>query len=124
MGINDIDNALEHVKTYQKLTENHGKSDLLNMKADAERHFANLYWKKGDRESALKNFKLFFNDAKNDKNKKDRRLVDSARISLGLAKGTHTIGICLIDLESHIEKILESKNDIYGLINWKLKKEA
>lgn len=65
---------------------------MLNMKADAERHLANLYWKKGDRDNALKNYKAFFQDAKNDKVNKDRRLVDNARISLGLARGTHNIG--------------------------------
>jgi hypothetical protein len=65
---------------------------MLNMKADAERHLANLYWKKGDRENALKNYKAFFQDAKNDKVNKDRRLVDNARISLGLARGTHNMG--------------------------------
>ena len=93
MAINDNDTAMHHVKAYQKLTDAHGgKNDMLNMKADAERHLANLYWKKGDRENALKNYKAFFHDAKNDKVSKDRRLVDNARISLGLARGTHNIG--------------------------------
>ena len=92
MAIEDTDSAMEHVKAYQKLTENHGKNELLNMKADAERHLANLFWKKGDHDNALKNYKSFFQDAKNDKSKKDRRLVDNARISLGLARGTHSIG--------------------------------
>jgi tetratricopeptide (TPR) repeat protein len=91
MAINDIDQAMMHIKTYQRLTESN-KTDMLNMKADAERHLANLYWKKGDRENALKNYKAFFQDAKNDKVNKDRHLVDNARISLGLARGTHNMG--------------------------------
>ena len=60
MAIEDTDSAMDHVKAYQKLTENHGKNELLNMKADAERHLANLFWKKGDHENALKNYKSFF----------------------------------------------------------------
>jgi hypothetical protein len=60
MAINDIDNAMFHVKAYQRLTETQGKNDILNMKADAERHLANIYWKKGDFENALKNYKAFF----------------------------------------------------------------
>lgn len=129
MAVNNIDEAMSHIKTYQRLTETQGKTDMLNMKADAERHLANLYWKKGDRENALKNYKAFFQDAKNDKVNKDRKLVDNARISLGLARGTHNMGkglsrrCILTEPDAHFEEILKSKIDIHGFIAWKFKTE-
>lgn len=83
---------MKHVKQYQRLTESKSSGgEKLNMKADAERHLANLHWKKGDKEKALKNYKNFFQDAKNDKDNKDRKLVDHARIANGLALGTYNM---------------------------------
>lgn len=60
MGIDDTDTAMKYVDSYQKMTEGQGSNDLLYMRADSERHLANLFWKRGDYENALRNYKSFF----------------------------------------------------------------
>lgn len=116
MGKDETEEAMKYVSEYQKMTEGQLNKDLLYMKADSEKHLANLLWKKGEYERALQNYSSFFLDARKDKSRKDSHLVNNARISYGLAKGTYNI-------ENHISRILKSKNDLFPLIDWKLSRE-
>lgn len=90
MAINDNDMAMKHVSHYKRLTNT--QADMLNKKADAARHSANLNWKKENWTEALDDYKNFFKNARTDKNNKDRRLIDHARIANGLANGTYKMG--------------------------------
>lgn len=118
MKLNDDDQAMSYLTLYQKMTTNdQGKSEMLiGQKADAEKQVANLLWKKGDKAGALNYFQQFFNDAKADKLAKGRRVLDSARIAYGLAKGSST-------MDQYIDMVLNSRENIYDLVEWKYSKD-
>ena len=119
MKLNDDAQAMSYLTQYQKLTQNEqNKSDtsMHGQKADAEKHMANLYWKKGDKVGALEFFNQFFDNAKADKQAKGRRVLDSARIGVGLAKGT-------TKMDQYIEMVTNSRENIYDLVAWKYQKD-
>ena len=94
MKINDIESAQKHLEQYFEIAKQSGSSNKnsFNAQADAAHHLADLQWKKGNVQEALKWYKTFFENAKNEKERKSRVQIDNARIALGLAKGTHEIG--------------------------------
>ena len=115
--INDIENAQKHLEQYfdkSKTSVNRAS----NAHADAAHHLADLWWKKKNIEGAQKYYKLYFESARTVKENehKDRRLIDNARIALGLAKGT-------TDIDNYMEMITDSKDTIQPLLDWKMKKE-
>lgn len=75
-----------------------------------------MQWKKGNYQEGLRWYKLYFESAKAEKVERNRKLIDNARIALALAKGTH-------EIETFIDIITDSKDNIQPLIEWKLKKE-
>jgi len=118
MKLNDDASAMNYLNLYQKMTtqQQSNQETMLSQKADAEKHMANLLWKKGERTNAIRYFNDFFNDAKADKHSTGRRVLDTARIANGLAKGTSSI-------DSYIEAILSSKDDACSLVEWKQPKD-
>lgn len=122
MKLGKDDEAMELLSEYQKTTTvgapgDQGKGDAyLGQKANAEKQLGYLYWKKADRTKSLKFLQDFFNDAKADKAANARRVLDTARIAIGLAKGTNTI-------ENYIETIQNSRENIYDLVEFKYQKD-
>lgn len=119
MKMDDDGEAMKYLEDYQNLTsEDKGKNDaaLFGQKADAQKHMANLLWKKGDRAGAIDKFRQFFEDAKMDKNDKNRKVLDTARIAQALAKGTNS-------MDQYIEMVSNSRENIYDLVAWKYQKD-
>lgn len=122
MKQNDDEAAMKKLTEYQALTtqDNNAKETdaLIGQKADAEKHLANLYWKKGEKDKALKYFTDFFQDAKADKLAKGRKVLNEARIACGLAKGT-------MNIDAHIKNILKSRegDGIFDLVEQRHKND-
>ena len=119
MKMDDNSEAFNYLDQYQSLTSDEkGKNDhgMWGQKADAQKHMANLLWKKGDRAGAIDKFKQFFEDAKMDKNDKNRKVLDTARIAQALAKGTHS-------MDTYIETVSNSRENIYELVALKYQKD-
>lgn len=107
--------AMELLSQYSNLNPQDqptNKDSFHGQKANALQQLAYLHWKNGNRQNTLKFLTSFSNEAKNGISTYGRKLFDHARIAEGLAKGT-------IAIESHVEMVLNSRENIYDLVEWK-----
>ncbi|KAL4511805.1 hypothetical protein ABPG72_012650 [Tetrahymena utriculariae] len=114
LKLNMNDEAQNHLERYIEHAE---KLHLNNAQSDAALHLATLYAQKGNIPKSLDYYKQHFDGARTEKaDKKDRKLVDRARVTLGIAKANANI-------DKYIELVKNSDKDIYKLLEWKAKKD-
>lgn len=91
-----------------------------------------MYQQQGDVKKALEYYQHYFECARSEKENKKRKLIDQARVIVGIAKADLTMGIVLIlflglpnlllvCIEDHIKKTINSFQNIKPLIDWKSK---
>ena len=56
-----------------------------------------MYAIKGETKKSIENYQIHFESARNEKHNKDRKLIDKARVYLGIAKANNTNGKTKID---------------------------
>lgn len=115
MAINEVDLAYKHLEQYYEFSKN-SKEQVPNAQTNAAMQLGHFYWKKNNYNEAIKYLKIYFDCAKNQKIDKDRRVIDNARISIGLAKSMNSYN-------EFINTILESKRKIIDIINFKNKND-
>ncbi|EGR30552.1 hypothetical protein IMG5_129380 [Ichthyophthirius multifiliis] len=129
LKMNANDDAQIHLEKYIEHAE---KLHLNNSQSDAALHLATLYAQKGNVPKSLEYYKQHFDGARTEKpDKKDRKLVDRARVTLGIAKSNATIGNFFnfyfynkrFIIDKYIEIVKNSDKDIYKLLEWKAKKD-
>ena len=86
----DNDDAQTHLEEYHRLARDLKQN---NSQSDAALYLAKLYHQKGNIPKSLEFYQQHFDCARTEKSEnKDRKLVDRARVTYGLAKANSTIG--------------------------------
>ena len=86
-----------------------------NSVADSSYYLAKLFEEKGDKEKAIIFYQSYFEAAKSEKpDKKDRKLVDRARVTFAIAKSNK-------NMDKYIG-IMEEPNSLGKVLDWKIKK--
>lgn len=80
-------------------------------------YLAKLYHQKGNIQKSLEFYQQHFDCARTEKSDtKNRKLVDKARVTFGIAKANATI-------ENYIKLVANSDKNLKALLDWKSKKE-
>lgn len=86
-----------------------------NAVADSSYYLAKLWEQKGEKEKAITYYQSYFEAAKSQKaDKKDRRLVDKARVTYAIAKANK-------NMEKYIS-LFEGDNSLKNILQWKIKR--
>lgn len=83
-----------------------------NSVADSSHYLGKLYEEKGESDRAITYYQSYFEAAKSEKpDKKDRKLVDKARVTFAIAKANKNMDryIGLFEGEESLKRILEWK---------------
>lgn len=88
-----------------------------NSVADSSYYLAKLFEEKGEKEKSIHFYQSYFEAAKSEKpDKKDRKLVDKARVSFAIAKSNR-------NMDKYIGIMgEEQKVSLDALLNWKIKR--
>jgi tetratricopeptide (TPR) repeat protein len=113
LNLNKMDEALLHLEKYYSIANEKKKS---NHQADASLNLAKVYAQKGNPQKSLDFYTKHFECARLEKKDKDRKLVDKARVILGMAKANGNQG-------NFIKIVQNSNQNIKVLLDWKVKKE-
>jgi len=113
INLGDIDQALEHLNQYYKIAKDAKKS---NFQADAAFYLAKVYGMKGNNTKSIEFYQQHFDSAKNERQEKNRKLIDKARVYLGMAKAN-------VNINNFIKNVGNSETNISKLLEWKFKKE-
>ncbi len=83
--------------------------------ADSSYYLAKLFEEKGEKEKAIGYYQSYFEAAKSEKpDKKDRKLVDKARVTYAIAKANK-------NMEKYIS-LFEGENSLRNVLDWKIKR--
>ena len=86
-----------------------------NSVADSSYYLAKLFEEKGEKEKAIMFYQSYFEAAKSEKpDKKDRKLVDKARVAYAIAKSNK-------NMDRYIGIMCE-KDSLKALLDWKIKR--
>ena len=86
-----------------------------NYLADSSYYLAKLFEEKGQKEKAISYYQSYFEAAKSEKpDKKDRRLVDKARVTYAISKANKNI-------EKYIG-LFEGEQSLKNILDWKIKR--
>lgn len=86
-----------------------------NSLADSSYYLAKLFEEKGDKEKAISYYQSYFEAAKSEKqDKKNRKLVDKARVAYAIAKANR-------NMTKYISQF-DGENSLKALLDWKIKK--
>lgn len=86
-----------------------------NSVADSSYYLAKLFEEKGDKEKAIGFYQSYFEAAKSEKSdKKDRKLVDRARVTFAIAKSNR-------NMDKYIG-IIGQPGSLGRVLDWKIKK--
>ncbi len=86
-----------------------------NSLADSSYYLAKLFEEKGQKEKAISYYQSYFEAAKSEKpDKKDRRLVDKARVTYAISKANKNI-------EKYIG-LFEGEQSLKNILDWKIKR--
>ena len=89
LKLKNIDSAEEHLNYYHKMAK---EAKAQNSVADSSYYLAKLFEEKGEKEKAVAYYQSYFEAAKSEKpDKKDRKLVDKARVTFAIAKGNRNM---------------------------------
>lgn len=113
MALGKIDDALKHMQDYLETSKQNRKQ---NYSADAAFHLARLYAMKGNNQKSIEFYQQHFESARNEKVNKDRRLIDKARVYLGMAKAN-------MGIDNYLKIVTQSAQNIKPLLEWKAKKD-
>lgn len=83
-----------------------------NSVADSSYYLAKLFEEKGEKQKAIAYYQSYFEAAKSEKpDKKDRRLVDKARVTFAIAKSNKNMDryISMLSEEDSLTKVLDWK---------------
>jgi len=109
LNLDQVDDALQHLEKYYQIANEKKK---FNHQADAALNLAKVYAQKGNSTKSLEYYNKHFECARLEKKDKDRRLVDKARVILGMAKANVNIG-------NFIKIVQGSTENVKGLLDWK-----
>ena len=86
-----------------------------NSVADSSYYLAKLFQEKGEKQKAIIYYQSYFEAAKSEKaDKKERNLVDKARVTYAIAKANKNMG-------KYIE-LFEGQNSLKNVLDWKIKR--
>ena len=86
-----------------------------NSVADSSYYLAKLFEEKGENEKAIQYYQSYFEAAKSEKHdKKDRQLVDKARVVYAIAKAER-------NMEKYIG-VFNEENSLKTVLDWKIKR--
>lgn len=84
LKLKDIQQADLHLNEYHRMAK---EAKAQNAVADSSYYLAKLSEQKGDKDKAINFYQSYFEAAKSEKSdKKDRKLVDKARVTYAIAK--------------------------------------
>jgi len=113
INLGDIDQALENLNQYYKISKDAKKS---NFQADAAFYLAKVWGMKGNSTKSIEFYQQHFDSAKNERQEKNRKLIDKARVYLGMAKAN-------VNINNFIKNVGNTEQNIGKLLEWKFKKE-
>jgi TorA maturation chaperone TorD len=86
-----------------------------NAVADSSYYLGKLFEEKGDKERAITYYQSYFEAAKSEKpDKKDRRLVDQARVTFAISKANKNINKYI--------GLFEGEDSLHRILEWKIKR--
>ena len=114
LKLKDLARAEEHLNDYHKMAK---EAKAQNSVADSSYYLAKLFDEKGEKDKSIVFYQSYFEAAKSEKpEKKDRRLVDKARVSFAIAKSAR-------NMEKYIGIMKEEEaQSLRALLDWKIKR--
>ena len=111
LKLKDIEKAEIHLNEYHRMAK---EAKAQNSVADSSYYLAKLFEEKGEKQKSIQFYQSYFEAAKSEKpDKKDRKLVDKARVSFAIAKANKNmdkyIGIMGEDEERSLKSVLDWK---------------
>lgn len=84
LKLKEIEQAEQHLNDYHRMAKD---AKAQNSLADSSYYLAKLFEEKGEKEKAISFYQSYFEAAKSEKpDKKDRKLVDKARVAYAISK--------------------------------------
>lgn len=112
LKLKNIERAESHLNEYHKMAK---EAKAQNSVADSSYYLAKLFEEKGENEKAIMYYQSYFEAAKSEKSdKKDRKLVDKARVTFAIAKANR-------NMEKYIN-IMSQKDSLPSVLDWKIKR--
>eukprot|EP00331_Platyophrya_macrostoma_P030307 CAMPEP_0176443648 /NCGR_PEP_ID=MMETSP0127-20121128/22562_1 /TAXON_ID=938130 /ORGANISM="Platyophrya macrostoma, Strain WH" /LENGTH=424 /DNA_ID=CAMNT_0017828945 /DNA_START=23 /DNA_END=1297 /DNA_ORIENTATION=- len=111
MKLGKISEAQHYLEQYWLLSKDNKR---LNYQADAARQLAKMYQQQGDVKKSLEYYQHYFECARSEKDNKNRKLIDKARVIVGIAKAD-------LNMDEHIKKTSNTFTNIKPLLEWKSK---
>ena len=114
LKLKDIDKAEVHLNEYHKMAK---EAKAQNSVADSSYYLAKLFEEKGEKQKSIMFYQSYFQAAKSQKpDKKDRKLVDKARVAFAIAKSNR-------NMQKYIGMMsLEEEESLKAVLNWKIKR--
>jgi len=113
LHLDKTDDALLHLEKYYQIANEKKK---FNHQDDAALNLAKVYAQKGNNTKSLDYYTKHFECARLEKKDKDRRLVDKARVILGMAKAN-------VNIANFLKIVQNSNQNIKGILDWKARKD-
>lgn len=109
----EVELAEDHLNHYNQLAK---ELKIQNAQADSSFYLAKLYEQKGSNHKAIDFYKAYFEAAKSERpEKKNRALVDKARVTYAIAKANENM--------QRFIGIFNGEHSLKEVLDWKIKKE-
>jgi tetratricopeptide (TPR) repeat protein len=112
LKLKNIEQSELHLNEYHRMAK---EAKAQNSVADSSYYLAKLFEEKGEKEKAIVYYQSYFEAAKSEKpDKKDRKLVDKARVTYAIAKAAK-------NMDKYIG-LFEGDNSLRNVLDWKIKR--